>query len=124
RAAARRAAVRVGGRVGGADSARCGEDEHRHEAAMSGEADEGKGKAKEPTERASAKPGDGEREREAAIVDKPEADKGKRKRGPSRAGFDVPSSTVHPHADELETLTMARLYAAEGQLDRALEIYE
>jgi hypothetical protein len=47
-----------------------------------------------------------------------------KKRGPARAGFDVPSSTVHPHADELETLTMARLYAAEGQVERALEIYE
>ncbi|HZS36151.1 MAG TPA: DUF4912 domain-containing protein [Polyangia bacterium] len=52
------------------------------------------------------------------------SEKSKKKRGPSRAGFDIPSSTVHPHADELETLTMARLYAAEGQLDRALEIYE
>jgi Domain of unknown function (DUF4912) len=48
----------------------------------------------------------------------------RRPRRPSRGGFDVPSSTVHPHADELETLTMARLYAAEGQLDRAIEIYE
>jgi hypothetical protein len=43
---------------------------------------------------------------------------------PERAGFDVPSSTVFPHADELETLTMARLYVQEGQLERALEIYE
>jgi hypothetical protein len=43
---------------------------------------------------------------------------------PQRAGFDVPSSTVHPHADELETLTMARRYAEEGQLERAVEIYE
>ena len=43
---------------------------------------------------------------------------------PARAGFDIPSSTVHPHAEELETLTMARLYLAEGQLERALEIYE
>jgi hypothetical protein len=31
---------------------------------------------------------------------------------------------VHPHPDELETLTMARRYAAEGQLDRAIEIFE
>jgi hypothetical protein len=45
-------------------------------------------------------------------------------RAPSRGTFDVPSSTVHPHADELETLTMARRYLAEGQLPRALEIYE
>jgi hypothetical protein len=43
---------------------------------------------------------------------------------PARASFDIPSSTVHPHAEELETLTMARLYMQEGQLDRALEIYE
>jgi hypothetical protein len=43
---------------------------------------------------------------------------------PSAASFDVPSSTVHPHADELETLSMARLYAAEGELERALELYE
>jgi hypothetical protein len=47
-----------------------------------------------------------------------------RRRRPERPSFDVPSSTVHPHADELETLTMARLYVAEGRLDRALEIYE
>jgi hypothetical protein len=45
-------------------------------------------------------------------------------RAPSRGTFDVPSSTVHPHADELETLTMARRYLAEGQLARALEIFE
>jgi hypothetical protein len=45
-------------------------------------------------------------------------------RAPSRGTFDVPSSTVHPHADELETLTMARRYLAEGQLPRALEILE
>jgi hypothetical protein len=43
---------------------------------------------------------------------------------PERPSFDVPSSTLHPHADELETLAMARLYVREGQLDRALEIYE
>jgi hypothetical protein len=43
---------------------------------------------------------------------------------PERSGFDVPSSTVHPHMDELETLTMARLYAAEGQIGRAIEIYD
>lgn len=63
---------------------------------------------------------------------RPEAPRGAtaakdQRRGPSpasgRQGFDVPSSTVHPHADELETLTMARRYAAEGQLDRALELY-
>jgi hypothetical protein len=42
---------------------------------------------------------------------------------PARGGFDVPSSTVHPHADELETLSMARRYAEEGLLDRALEIF-
>jgi hypothetical protein len=45
-------------------------------------------------------------------------------RAPSRGTFDIPSSTVHPHADELETLTMARRYLAEGQLSRALEILE
>src|SRR5438132_9709031 len=45
-------------------------------------------------------------------------------RAPSRGTFDIPSSTVHPHADELETLTMARRYLAEGQLPRALEIFE
>ena len=45
-------------------------------------------------------------------------------RSPSRGTFDIPSSTVHPHADELETLTMARRYLAEGQLPRALEIFE
>jgi hypothetical protein len=45
-------------------------------------------------------------------------------RAPSRGTFDVPSSTVHPHADELETLVMARRYLAEGQVARALEIYE
>jgi hypothetical protein len=43
---------------------------------------------------------------------------------PARGSFDVPSSTVHPHAEELETLTMARLYVAEGQYERAIEIYE
>jgi hypothetical protein len=43
---------------------------------------------------------------------------------PQRASFDIPSSTVHPHADELETLTMARLYVQEGHFDRAIEIYE
>jgi hypothetical protein len=47
-----------------------------------------------------------------------------RAREPARPRFDVPSSTVHPHAEELETLVMARLYVAEGALDRALEIYE
>jgi len=45
-------------------------------------------------------------------------------RAPSRGTFDVPSSTVYPHADELETLVMARRYLAEGQAARALEIYE
>jgi hypothetical protein len=45
-------------------------------------------------------------------------------RAPSRGTFDIPSSTVHPHADELETLTMARRYLAEGQPVRALEIFE
>jgi hypothetical protein len=45
-------------------------------------------------------------------------------RPPSRGTFDVPSSTVHPHADELETLVMARRYLAEGHHARALEIYE
>jgi hypothetical protein len=48
----------------------------------------------------------------------------KPKRAPRKGAFDYPSSTVHPHADELETLTMARRYAAEGLADRALEIYE
>jgi len=47
-----------------------------------------------------------------------------KRKGLQRPSFDVPSSTVHPHADELETLTMARLYVDEGRLDRALEIYE
>src|SRR4051812_27987722 len=36
---------------------------------------------------------------------------------PQRASFDIPSSTVHPHADELETLTMARLYVQEERYD-------
>src|SRR4051794_7315431 len=45
------------------------------------------------------------------------------KRGAPRPGFDIPSSTVHPHAEELETLSMARLYHEQGQLGRALEIY-
>jgi tetratricopeptide (TPR) repeat protein len=49
-----------------------------------------------------------------------EAKKGR----PQRASFDIPSSTVHPHADELETLTMARLYLQEQRYDRAIEIYE
>jgi hypothetical protein len=43
---------------------------------------------------------------------------------PARGSFDVPSSTVHPHAEELETLTMARLYVAERHWGRALEIFE
>jgi hypothetical protein len=38
--------------------------------------------------------------------------------------FDIPSSTVHPHAEELETLTMAQRLATDGQIDRAVEIYE
>src|SRR5262245_17917133 len=41
-----------------------------------------------------------------------------------RPGFDVPSSTVHPHAEELETLVMARRYAEEGLAERAVEILE
>jgi hypothetical protein len=43
---------------------------------------------------------------------------------PARAGFDVPSSTVHPHAEELETLAMALRYVDEGQLGRGLEILD
>jgi hypothetical protein len=43
---------------------------------------------------------------------------------PLRSGFDVPSSTVHPRPEELESLTMARMYVVEGHLDRALEILE
>ncbi len=55
----------------------------------------------------------------------PQPATGRHARGkPARASFDIPSSTVHPHADELETLTMARLYLAEGHTERALEIFE
>jgi hypothetical protein len=46
------------------------------------------------------------------------------RRPPARPAFDVPSSTVHPHAEELETLSMAQRFAKDGQIDRAVEIYE
>jgi hypothetical protein len=61
----------------------------------------------------------------AEKLHKPETPPAPRRRGePARGSFDVPSSTVHPHAEELETLTMARLYITEGHPDRALEIFE
>jgi hypothetical protein len=81
----------------------------------------------EPAEKSGEKPGD----KRAEKAEKPAAKPGETQprslrppRMPSRGTFDIPSSTVHPHADELETLTMARRYLAEGQLPRALEILE
>jgi hypothetical protein len=61
---------------------------------------------------------------EATLLEHVEARAERARRRAGRPSFDVPSSTVHPHAEELETLAMARVYAAEGSHTRAIEIYE
>jgi hypothetical protein len=61
---------------------------------------------------------------EADLLEHVDARAERARRRAGRPSFDVPSSTVHPHAEELETLAMARVYAAEGSHTRAVEIYE
>jgi len=61
---------------------------------------------------------------EADLLEHMDARGERERRRAGRPSFDVPSSTVHPHAEELETLAMARVYAAEGSHTRAVEIYE
>jgi hypothetical protein len=83
--------------------------------------------AKQPVELAAAPESNETKLAEKDPLDKQPREGQKRvrpPRAPSRGTFDVPSSTVHPHADELETLVMARRYLDEGQLPRALEIFE